>query len=258
MKLPTLTKFHTLTALSFLLASFHPFFLAQAQDWKFSASPYAWLAGIEGDITTRGRTLSVDRDFSDIIENTDFGALGRFEATNDSIILTTDLTYIDLGSEAGIPKTDQKLDVDMKQTILELGGGYHLGTFGLGNWTKTRLHTDLLAGARYFNADTTIEGPLGRDPELNLSYWEPYIGPRLNFIFNDHWVGLFRTDIGGWGWDDAPDFSWQLTTGVQYRYSEALAFELGYKFLNIYDLKREGVTADMQMTGLALGTTFSF
>jgi hypothetical protein len=229
---------------------------ACADEWNFHVAPYAWLAGVDGDLSARGRSVSFDQSFSDLVSDVNVGVMGRFEATNNEFILTSDIVYIDLGSEQSVGS--ETLRADMKETILELGGGYHIGTFSLGECGSPTLAFDMLAGARYFNLNATIKGPFGRDPSNDLNYWEPYIGPRLVLAFNEKWSTALRTDIGGFGLGNDPGTSWQLTAGVKYQATKLVDIGLGYKFLNIYDLDRRDASADIKMAGLIMGVGFSF
>lgn len=241
-----------LAALALALCASSP---VKADDWKFEATPYFWAAGLNGNIDTPNRSVSFDQSFNDLLEMMNFGAMGRFEAKHDELILTTDLMFINLGESGSAGPID--VSANIRQTILEFGGGYHLADFVLGDSAPT-LSIDALAGARYFRLKSQIRGPFGKDPGSTIDYWEPYVGPRVTLAFNDRWSLGLRTDIGGFGIGNAPRTSWQMSSGVKYQATKSIAVDLGYKLLRIYDLDQKNTSADVYFGGLVLAATFGF
>jgi hypothetical protein len=62
--------------------------IARAQDddptaWHATLTPYAWAAGINGDVTVRGLDAEVSSSFIDVLEETDslVGLEGHLEVT---------------------------------------------------------------------------------------------------------------------------------------------------------------------------------
>ena len=43
-------------------------FAVEPQGWKVEITPYAWLAGIEGDVTVDGQKADFDKSFSDLVD----------------------------------------------------------------------------------------------------------------------------------------------------------------------------------------------
>jgi hypothetical protein len=39
--------------------------------WQFDFTPYAWLIGVNGNATARGRTVDINASFVDIVEESD-------------------------------------------------------------------------------------------------------------------------------------------------------------------------------------------
>ncbi len=40
----------------------------EPKGWKFEVTPYAWLAGVEGDVTANGHTAEFKKSFSDLLD----------------------------------------------------------------------------------------------------------------------------------------------------------------------------------------------
>lgn len=133
-----------------------------ASQWRLSFTPYAWLPYLNGDMTVRGRSVSVD-----VAPWTVLGHLERVpffgygEARNGPLALYSDAFYANLGLNAsgigsrsvapGITGTlSAALGLDFEEAVVELGGAYEV-------W-KCDPHTaiDILAGARYWHQDMSI------------------------------------------------------------------------------------------------------
>ncbi|MGE0723391.1 MAG: hypothetical protein AB7O45_03400, partial [Alphaproteobacteria bacterium] len=55
---------------------------AQQDGWVVNLTPYLWMQGMSGDMTVRGRKASVDDNFFDLLDKSDFlfGAFVHLEA----------------------------------------------------------------------------------------------------------------------------------------------------------------------------------
>lgn len=214
------------------------------------------MIGVDGTVDARGRSASFDKSFSDLLEDVNFGIMGRGEASYDRFILTSDIVYADLEAKEDVGSSNVRLDVT--ETILELGGGYQLVDFCFGEGEYPRLTIDALAGARYYDADMTLKGPFGRDPNTNITYWEPYVGPRVTFAYDQEWSTAIRTDVGGFSIGNDPDISWQMSAGVAYQATDLISVGVGYKLYNIYGLDRQDASMDLRQGGIVTEAGFSF
>ena len=95
--------------------------LARAESaWDFVIEPYMLLASIDGE-TGAGRVVGapVAVDFSDLLENLSFGAMGRFEARHDNGWgAVIDVAYTNLKSDNSNPRGGV-VDTEVTQTIVE-------------------------------------------------------------------------------------------------------------------------------------------
>ena len=60
----------------------------------FWIAPYAWMAGIDGDVTVKGTQSSIDADFGDILDNLDYGGQVYLEARQDRWGFFADVTSV--------------------------------------------------------------------------------------------------------------------------------------------------------------------
>src|ERR1700690_549386 len=70
-------------------------------DWGFQVTPYLWLAGMGGTITTAsGRSASFSQSFSDIMDNLNAGVMLLGEARYQRWHLLADFDYVRLTTDA--------------------------------------------------------------------------------------------------------------------------------------------------------------
>src|SRR5687767_10929410 len=67
--------------------------------WTFTFAPYAWAAGIKGEVGLIGfEPQDIDASISDVLKNFDIGAMAVMEARNDRFLLGADIFYAKLGT----------------------------------------------------------------------------------------------------------------------------------------------------------------
>jgi len=247
--------------------------------WEFEFTPYFWLSSIDADSTVQGQTASVDLSFGDILDNFDvFGLMGRFEAWyGGEVGFIFDGTYVDMDSKEGavnVPGTPIGVDINMKQSIVDLGVGYRAFETPLargegssvGSGPPT-LYFDVIGGLRYNYMDQEqslqIIIPGIGQPSLsgNEDWLEPFIGGRIGVHITDKFGAVVRGNVGGFGLGNASDLSWNFVGGIGYRPWQLVSFKLAYR---IYGLDYEKGTGpnrfgfDGTLYGPVLGVTFHF
>lgn len=209
---------------------------AEAANWRFSASIYAYLPSVGGQSSvpadTGGTPINVDnKQLIDALKMTFMGALG---AHNGSWGVFTDLMYLNLGGgkhnsrdftigNVGLPVgTTANLDLDLKGVIWTLGGDYRLQS-------KPGFTLDMLAGARLLDIRQTLSwsitgdlGPLqpsGRTgtAEADIHPWDGIVGLKGRASFGDahRWSVPFYVDVG----TGQSDLTWQMAGGIGYRFA---------------------------------------
>lgn len=263
-------KGSTLAAAAVLSAAFTAPAIAQsakqdAQGWQFELTPYLWAPALKGSVQVNNAPKAkMNLSAWDMIQMLDFSAAGRFEARNGRWTGFADVFYAKVsdGGDGEIklrqrgPGIEFDANMEMKQVIGELGGGYRILEGGI--------PVDLIAGGRYNKLDmdakieATGQGPLGLSASRTASYkkdwWDPYVGVRAQIPIADKWSLRAYGDIGGFRSDS---HTWQLIGGVNYDYSKTVSIKLGYRYYHVnYD--HGGFDYDMNQRGITAGVGFKF
>ena len=224
--------------------------------WTFAAAPYLWMAGIKGQIGVGGRPPSdVDISFSEIFDAIDWSPppiMFSGEARNGPYALFTDFVY--LGTEAGGTLSGPlgaTVNVEMTNIIWTFGGSYRV----VDNGTAT---LDVLVGGRlwYMDTDVTLTAaPFGLQASGSKTWVDPIIGISGAIDLGNGFGLRGEADIGGFG--AAADLDWQVVGAVNYQYNQSVAFELGYRYLDV-DYNKDGFVFDVAMQGPIIGASFKF
>lgn len=112
-------------------------------------------------------------------------------------------------------------------------------------------------------AKADLTKKISRSLEKNLNqrisrcddWWDPYIGLRARYNFNDKYYIIARGDIGGFG--VGSDLMWQAEGAFGIQLSQRIFTEIGYRALSM-DYEGDGLTYDTITHGaqITLGITF--
>lgn len=190
------------------------------RDWQFELAPfYLWAINIDGDLGVRGRTTSVQVEFSDVWDNLEGVFTVRFHALyRKKLGLLVDYNYLDLGTE----KQNNVLNTDVGFTsqILNLGGTYRL--------LESRHVLDAVAGIRYVSVESEVNfNTIGRRLDRDEDWVDPIVGLRYGYAIADRWGLRLYGDIGGFG--AASDFTWQGLGLIDFQPWRHVAFVVGYR-----------------------------
>jgi hypothetical protein len=220
--------------------------------WKFDAFVYYWSAGVSGDLTLDGQDVDLDDGGDGFSGDSALtGFLGHFEAHHGpwSFALAPMFVNLDLtGTESGGVDAEVELRVQVHEAFVahDLGANW--------NW---------LAGARYYDLDTTADLSIGGVPAGSVSsqrsWVDPIVGLRFHDDLDEHWSVRARADIGGFG--VGSDFAWSASAFAGYRFNSCTGAWLGYRALSVDFSRGSGsseLTYDLTMAGPILGVSFSF
>ncbi len=235
---------------------------AAPDKWSFEITPYFWLGALDGDVTARGVTASIDQDFGDVIDllkdHLNFGASIHFEARYERWSIFIDALYMDLEGSRDGPLPGTGVDVELQQFIGEIGGSFRLAGAGREGVGRLRFVMDVLVAARVYYLDMEVDPQMLPSVGREETWFDPIIGLRGE-VRPLPWLGLFaRGDIGGFGIGEGvtSEFSWNILTGIQLG-SQRLSFVAGYRWLDV-DFEDGGFEYDMLTHGPFLGMTMRF
>jgi hypothetical protein len=226
--------------------------------WHYLVQPYVMFPNMQG-ATGIGNIarIHVDEDPQDIFDKLQMGAMFYAEARNDAWTFSTDLLYMDLGSEISTnePGLIEQIDVSVAQLGWELAAMRRLTpNFELG------------LGLTYNQIDVDVDIAVGLPgPPSQLSvggkeeWFDPAVVARATWPIDDRWFVQARGNVGGFG--AGSDLMWQIMADVGYRPSEAWFFTFGYRVIDFdYDQGSgsDRFVYDMQTFGPVLRLGFTF
>lgn len=235
---------------------------ANAGDWSWTLTPYAWATDIGVDVKIADRTV-VDEEIpiSDLLEDLDTIAQIRVEAQRGKhgvmvdlfdVTLSDELIGVELPDGAG----DAALKSDVGMTIVDLAALY--------DPKGDKQGFSFLYGTRILNQRATVDatfqlGPSSsvvRNYETNETFVDALIGARLHKQFSRRWSYQMQADVslGGteYTWSAGPSVS--VAIGNTGRYS----ITAGYRRMKI-DFEDEGeLDPEMTLSGALIGFRISF
>ena len=216
--------------------------------WEFDLTPYIWFAGISADITFLDQTVPVEAKFKDVLENLKFGVLLHAEAKKGRWFIMSDIVYMKLKKDGHIELLAADTELEMKQLITELAGGYNL--INSQDW----LFIDGFAGWRYFGITNKLDiaGQNVLDKTINVN--DPFIGLRFRTV-SEKWLNSVRFDVGGFG--IGSEVSWKANLLIGYQFSELFSLYLGAQGYGI-DYEKDNFGLDLVTGGIITGFNFHF
>lgn len=243
-------------------------------DWALQITPYMWAAGLKGSVSPfrRGPTIGVEKSFSDVMDDLNFGGFVNIWGRYDRFVLSGDLMYVSTTDAQGTgplpalqipglgiaipPGASVDARVDTKQFTATLQGGYRL--------VDTRQFTlDALAGARiwYISNDVSVTamhpaiGSRSARHGESFGWVDPVIGARAFLGLTERLSLQAQADVGGFG--AGSDLTWSALATVNYAFTDHLSVSAGYKALDV-DYDRGGHVYDTRLSGPVLGMTYRF
>lgn len=224
-----------------------------AQCWSYDLAPYAWIAGLNGDVGVGGESVKVDLSFSDILPHVNAIAALRWSGRKDRQAFYIDVLYLKLSDDVASPDpTFTQVHTVVKETILE--GAYAYRVSG------TDLHgLDALAGFRFWNLRNDLTFQSATEPSSEVSQskdWiDPIIGLHYRSAISPQWSFAVQGDIGGFG--VGSQFTWQLYGGFKYKFSNSYAMGFDYRALHV-DYDKSGFLFDTTTQGPLITFDFTY
>jgi hypothetical protein len=239
---------------------------ATADDWTWNLTPYAWFTDVGADVSIHDHEIAESEvDVADILDDTDFLLMLRFEAQKGSHGLFGDLFFVDLGDEdrhrplPGPAGGELVAKSDLEMTILDVGGIYNPRGDGLG--------FALLYGARILDLDQEIDarveaGPIttpSRRIEASGTLLDGLLGVRYVGQVSDRWLFNFRADASAGG----SELTWSALAGAGWTFGEGGRHALlgGYRYMEIEfeeEDQRAEVETQLKLAGPYFAVKFGF
>jgi len=234
------------------------------RNWALQISPYMWAAGLKGDVSPfrRAPTIGVEKSFSDVMDNLNFGGFVNIWGRYDRFVFSADVMYVNTTeSHAFGPLPPLPIPVppgivvngklDSSQFTATVQGGYRI--------VDAPVFTlDVLGGARFWRLSNTVTvSALGLSRSYGASFgWaDPLVGVRAFLRLTENLSLQAQADIGGFG--AAADSTWSALATVNYAFTDHLSVSAGYKVLDV-DYDRDGHVYKTRLSGPVAGLTWRF
>ena len=233
------------------------------KNWEFNLIPmYLWMASLEGDMTVKGLTQSVELPFDEIFDSLEAVFTFHFEALYKKRWgFFLDYNMIDLKDSATGPGPFKaNIEVDFDNKIAELGVIFRFHEEGA--------HIlEALGGARFTDLESTIRitgvpDPIPQVISEQQKWWDPIIGLRYKWQIAEKWKFSLRGDIGlGFGAGDTAESTWNAIGLIHFQPWKHVGFVGGYRALDVDYETGSGINQfkyDMLMHGPGLAVTFNW
>lgn len=234
------------------------------KNWAFQVTPYLWAAGISGEVSPfqRGPTIGIDKSFSDVMHDLNFGTFVNVWGRYDRFVVSGDLMYVDTTDEKTSgplpplppplpPIASVNASVDTKEFMSTLQAGYRI-------YDSPAFTLDALGGVRFWhisNRVTVQAAGLSGSYKESFGWADPVIGARALLRLTDKLSVQAQADIGGFGVGSKS--TWQVLATANYIVNNHLSVSAGYKVLDV-DYNHDGHVFDSRLSGPVLGMTYRF
>ena len=217
--------------------------------WRFQATPYVWMSGMEGQVRPfRAAPMAdVDKSFSELMDSLDAAAFITGTARRGDFVLQADFTHASTSDSTPLPM-GLAAKVKVRQTSVTATAGYA--------WMATeRTGIDLLAGVRYWDISAAVNVPGLVSARSDSSFVDPIAGVRWRQALTSRWSSIAYVDVGGFG--VGSDSTWQLLALANYQATDKLFVSMGYRHQSL-DYRDNGKRLDVSLSGPMLGVTYQF
>ena len=213
--------------------------------WRYTVSPYVWVATIAGDFGADGAHGSTESDYSFwALENLNAYASVHFDARAAKWGWFADALYVDYGDE--FTRANLTTSLGLTGKIYELGAVYALGEDS--GFT-------LVTGARGIDLKVAIELNPGPNGALRKAIADPFVGIEYSHPLGERWHVNARADYGGFNLESKSQAHVLATFG--YRFSDRLAAFGGYRYLKV-DFQSTREVLRLTAAGPAIGFSWSW
>jgi hypothetical protein len=220
-------------------------------DWRVGVTPYIWFAGVHGNTGALGHEIGVHASFGDIFSYLNIGLMGEVEARKKRVLLVTDVMWMRLSDEKGIPLNDvgiQSVNAKAKQFLLTPGVGYRV-------LDKEKLKIDAIVGFRYWHLGESLEftPSLVGGVSASQNWVDALGGARIHIPLSQKAMITVGGDAGGGG----ANSDYQVAGLLGYKISKKCVLQAGYRYLDVNYRSSSSFVYNTATSGLLLGLTIN-
>ena len=214
---------------------------ADPNDWQIEVTPYVWAAGIDADVTVKGKEITVDQKFKDLIEHVDAAAALLFVAEKNKWQFYGQGDYVSVNADDSRPNIEAELDMDT--AILTGGFGYVFDGFG------ERSKIAVLLGGRYTHLrnEATVMGQSSGADNNDIVDGLLILRPRFQFTDKLRFSPTMNIGAGD------SDLTYELQPELQYDLTDTMSLRVGYRRVHYKEEFSETSEFDGSMNGFLIG-----
>lgn len=198
---------------------------AEPRGWKIEVTPYAWLAGIEGDMTINGQEADFDKSFSDLVDAVDVAGSMLGVVQYDRYLIWGQVDYFSMSTDE-LDVEDQPAggSLDSKMLLGEVAVGYQID-----GWAEGQTF-DILVGVRMLSIENDLNVNGGASASKDNELVDPILVVRPSIpVFPSKIQGLrFNPTLAIGGGGDA-DLVYEMQPQLQYQINDNVAARIGYR-----------------------------
>ena len=224
-------------------------YAADPQGWQLELTPYAWLAGLEGDVTVRGQKADFDKSFSDLFDAVDMAGSLLAIAQYDRYLVWGQVDYISSSTDKlDVEDQPQHGSLDSKMLLGEVAVGYQVD-----GWLKGQTF-DLLVGVRTLHTENDLELNGGRSVSRDNDIVDPIFVVRPSIqVLPSKIQGLrFNPTLAIGGGGDS-DLVYEMMPQFQYEINDTMAARIGYRRIGYQFKGDRDNELNIDLAGLFVG-----
>jgi len=218
---------------------------ATSSDWKFTVTPYLWLAGLDASVDTNGGGTQSDDDY-DFLSLDNLEKVGFITASASKNMWSIEGDAVYLKFSDSVTQGEAVTEADFTGTVFELLGAYRLDRFE---------NVEVLFGARTLTLDMKVDIGTIIGGSNKESWTDPIIGIRYIRPISDRWRLLLRGEVGGFG--VSTDLTTDASVGFDFSTTKNTSLYLGYRYMK-YEFDKDDVLTDLTAQGYLFGFQFRF
>jgi hypothetical protein len=219
--------------------------------WHFDFLPYLWFAGMHGTVGAQGYETNVSASPGDLLSHFNFGLMGTSDVRRNRLILPTDMMWIRLSDDHGVPENEYgvtKIDFRAGQFLLTPKAGYLV-------LDKPRLKIHAVAGIRYWHLGQKLTFTPAVINSISTSQnWVDGIGgARFTIPVTPKVRLMIAGDAGGGG----ANSDYQIVGILGYQIKPKFDLNVGWRYLAV-NYRTYAFLYDVTTSGVGIGATFRF
>jgi hypothetical protein len=177
--------------------------------------------------------------------------MGEVEARKKRVLLVTDVMWMRLSDEKGIPLNDvgiQSVDAKVKQFLLTPGVGYRV-------LDNDKFKIDAIVGFRYWHLGESLEftPSLVGGVSTSQNWVDALGGARIHIPLSQKAMITVGGDAGGGG----ANSDYQVAGLLGYKISKKCVLQAGYRYLDVNYRSSSSFVYNTATSGLLFGVTIN-